>query len=229
MHTPNLDIRDLGLVPYEQALGLQKSLVQSRKAQEVPDTLLLLEHPTVYTIGRKGQRLQQGNPVESLVNEVAVERGGESTFHNPGQLVAYPILGLVDSERDVAKYLRHLELVLITLLKNYGLETEGRAGATGVWLVGQQKKIASIGVALTGWVTYHGIALNVDNDLAGFARIQPCGFSASVMTSLKEVLGTAPSMSQVKQDFVRIFADVFKRQPSLPIASTGQAIMASSH
>lgn len=228
MHTPNLDIRDLGLVPYEQALSLQKELVQSRKRQEVRDTLLLLEHPTVYTIGRKGQRLQQGS-VESLVNEVPVERGGESTFHNPGQLVAYPILGLADSERDVAKYLRNLELVLITLLRNYGLETEGRAGATGVWLVGQQKKIASIGVALTGWVTYHGIALNVENDLTGFARIQPCGFSASVMTSLKEVLGTAPSMSQVKQDFVRVFADVFKRQPSLPIASTGQAIMASSH
>lgn len=229
MLTPNLDIRDLGIVPYEQALSLQKALVDSRKRQEVTDTLLLLEHPAVYTIGRKGQRLQQENPVESLVNEVAVERGGESTFHNPGQLVAYPILALSDSERDVAKYLRNLEIVLIELLKTYGIAGEARGGATGVWIVGQQKKIASIGVALTGWVTYHGIALNVENDLTGFARIQPCGFSASVMTSLKEVLGTSPSMSQVKQDFVRVFAETFKRQPSLPMASTGQAIMASSH
>jgi lipoyl(octanoyl) transferase len=229
-----LNVQDLGLMEYQSALALQKAAVASVRSAAATDQLLLVEHPAVYTLGRKGQRLElgQGSGPEpsqdpspepnseaskasspDRVDLVYVERGGEATYHNPGQLVAYPILKLDDSERDVNRYLRNLERVLIELLGDYGIKAESRTDATGVWLVGRDKKIASIGVALTSWVTYHGIALNVTNDLSGFARIQPCGFAPSVMTSLKQELGAAcPALADIKTSFVNLFCQVFNRR-----------------
>lgn len=235
MQKRRVKIEDLGSISYSEALALQKEQVAALKQGADADSLFLLEHPEVYTLGRKGQRLLADAPaLSSMPQLVPSERGGEATYHNPGQLVAYPILKLVGKERSVPWYMRALETVLIELLRTYGIACEAREGATGVWLVGKNKKIASQGVAITSWVTYHGIALNISNDLRGFARIQPCGFSASVMANMQEQLGeNCPTLSQVKQDFVRVFCEVLERepvyQPSFPIASTGQAIMASSH
>lgn len=201
-----LEIRDLGLIAYEEAYALQKDLVAAKRADPgLPDTLLMLEHPDVYTSGRKSK----GTP-----GTVMVERGGEDTFHNPGQLVAYPLLTLEEGERDLHRVLRNLEQAIIGVLSDFGIEGERRAGATGVWIRGETKKIASLGIAVSGWVTYHGAALNVGNDLSGFARINPCGFDATVMTSFAEQLGDrCPSLSEVKAAFVERFMAEFSRRP----------------
>ena len=204
---PDLDIRDLGLIAYEEAYALQKDLVaQKRQDRAMPDQLLLLEHPDVYTSGRKTK-------VAASVETVSIERGGEDTFHNPGQLVAYPILSLGEGERDLHKFLRRLEEVLMATLAEFGVKGARRPGATGVWIAGEMKKIASVGVAVSGWVTYHGVALNVTNDLTGFSRINPCGFEANVMTSLAERLGDkCPSLSEVKRVFENRFLIEFSRR-----------------
>jgi lipoyl(octanoyl) transferase len=206
--TPELEVRDLGLIDYEQAYVLQKEIVSQKKDDpHLPDVLLLLEHPKVYTAGRKSKSA-------AGVETVSVERGGEDTFHNPGQLVAYPILSLREGERDLHKFLRSLEEVLIGTLARFRIPCERREGATGVWIRGQDKKIASLGVAVSGWITYHGTALNVSNELDGFSRINPCGFQASVMTSMKEQLGErCPSLSEVKQAFQGRFMIEFSRRP----------------
>lgn len=205
--TPVFSVRDLGLADYEHVYRLQLDLVAQRKRGEIDDLLIYVEHPAVYTYGRKIK-----NPfLPADVPSFAVERGGEITYHNPGQLVAYPILALVDKERDLHAYLRTLEEVIIDTLRDFGLSGERRPGATGVWIVGKQKKIASIGVAVSSWVSYHGIALNVCNDLSGFLRVNPCGFNGEVMTSLEQELGHAPALIQVKNSFTRHFCRRFHR------------------
>lgn len=204
---------DAGLETYETTYETQKSLVERRKISnnrsgEGLDCLLFVEHLPVYTYGRKSKDLTF--PVAGSAFEV--ERGGEATFHNPGQLVCYPILRLEGKERDLHLHLRRLEATIISVLKDFNISAERRAGSTGVWLTGQNKKIASIGVAVSGWVTYHGSALNVDNDLSGFSKINPCGFPASIMTSMKEVLKeTCPSMVEVKESFLSHFSRHFNR------------------
>lgn len=214
--TPEIEIRDLGLVAYHEAYALQREILDRKRWDpSLPDTLLLLEHPEVYTAGRKSA-LKEGD------GKVAIERGGEDTFHNPGQLVAYPLLGLREGERDLHRYLRSLESVLIAVLGRFGIEGERRPGATGVWVRGP-RKIASVGVAVSGWVTYHGVALNVCNDLRGFSRIHPCGFDAGVMTSMAEVLGDhRPSVADVKQAFQECFLNEFSREP---VALRGPALL----
>ncbi len=196
-----LETRDLGLMDYVAAHSLQKKLVEEKKlAPNTPDYLLLVEHPDVYTYGRKSK-----NPDRSLCF-VDIERGGEDTFHTPGQIVGYPILSLDPAERDLHHYLRNLEAVLMDTLNDFGVPSFRRDNATGVWVTGE-KKIASLGVAVSGWVTYHGFALNVDNDLSGFTKISPCGFKASVMTSLKEVMGAhCPDKESIKSGIRRHFS-----------------------
>lgn len=200
---------DLGLCDYNDAYRLQQETVA--KVKENPaafERLFFVEHPEVYTLGRRSS----AQDMDVAFPTVSVERGGQVTFHNPGQLVAYPILRLVDKERDLHLYLRNLEQVLIDVLADFGLDAERRPGATGVWLKGVEKKIASIGVAVTGWVTYHGIALNVNNDLSGFAKIRPCGFPSEVMTSMSvELRENAPTMDEVKESFLRHFLLNFNR------------------
>lgn len=200
---------DAGLSDYESVYEMQCDLVGKKKRnRDTVDYLIFVEHPEVYTYGRKPREIQDKPEPKGHF----IERGGGVTYHNPGQLVCYPILYLREGERDPHGYLRRLELVLIDLLQDLGLKAERRHGATGVWLAGQEKKIASIGVAISNWITYHGCALNVENDLSGFQKINPCGFSPQIMTSIKEQLGQArPSMDQIKEFFLHHFSNRCKR------------------
>ncbi|MBY0371065.1 lipoyl(octanoyl) transferase LipB [bacterium] len=203
-----LEIWDLGLEDYLKTYERQRAAVaRAKEDPEQGDGLFFVEHPAVYTSGRRSA----GTPVDPSLPLVEIERGGEMTFHNPGQLVAYPILRLQGAQKDLHAYLRNLEEVLIRVLGDFGLPGERHAGATGVWVTGREKKIASIGVAVSSWVTYHGTALNVCNDLSGFARINPCGFSADVMTSLAaELGGRGPAMDEAKHSYLRHFQEIFR-------------------
>ena len=201
-----LDVRDLGLVPYAQAWKLQQELVAARKAGRLPDTLLLLEHPHVITLGRGAQR-ENILRVPSGVELQETNRGGDVTYHGPGQLVGYPIFDLHHLRKDVAWYMRTLEECLITALAAFDI-TAGRCpGLTGVW-VGDDK-IAALGVHLSRWVACHGFALNVTTDLSYFDAIIPCGIRGHGVTSMKKVLGQTVEMSRVKQAVIRSFQKGF--------------------
>lgn len=187
-----LRVRELGRVPYDEALALQRSLAQSRIARTLPhDVLLLVEHPPVITLGRSARAENLlASPralAEDGVDIVEVERGGDITFHGPGQLVGYPILDLRGHREDLHWYLRTLEQVLVEALGSLGIAAEARAGLTGVWTHG--RKIASIGVHAKQWVTWHGFALNVTTDLDQFDAIVPCGIDGVEMTSVARELG----------------------------------------
>jgi lipoate-protein ligase B len=198
-----LVIQDLGRVAYGEALERQRAAVEARRAGRAPDVLLLLEHPPVVTLGRSAREENLRQPRSALarrgveVHEVA--RGGDVTYHAPGQLVGYPILDLSARDaRDVHAYLRGLETALCEALDRLGVRPRLLPGYTGVFVepgLGEPedppRKIASIGVALRGWVTCHGFALNVDLDLAGFESIVPCGLHGVVMTSVQRELGPA--------------------------------------
>jgi lipoate-protein ligase B len=176
-----LRIARCGRVPYDIALAWQEALV-ARRLQGGPDTLLMLEHPPVYTLGRGADARFLGAAAGGDVPVVRVGRGGQVTYHGPGQLVGYPILGLRDLRPDVRWYVRGLEEVLIGALAALGIAAERRPALTGVWV--GPRKIGSIGVAIRRWVTWHGFALNVAADVSGFAAITPCGIDGVVMTSV---------------------------------------------
>jgi len=180
-----VDVHDLlaqGPVDYTEALMLQHTLVDLRTKDAIADQLLLLEHRPVITVGRGADAEAAGAAPFPVVE---IERGGEATFHGPGQLVGYPILRLADDERDLHRYLRNLEEVLMLALADLGLEAERNPPHTGVWSAG--RKLASIGVAVRRWVTYHGFALNVATDLAAFRAFKPCGLEPSVMASITDL------------------------------------------
>lgn len=183
-----LEVSFSGAVEYERALGWQEALVARRLAGGC-DALLLLEHPPVYTLGRGADPQHLGAAAIGPVPVYAAQRGGQVTYHGPGQLVGYPILGLRDLRPDVRWYLRTLEEVLIAALGDVGVRAGRTPGLTGVWVGG--RKIASIGVALRRWVTWHGFALNVGPHLEGFARITPCGLAGVEMTSVAREGGPA--------------------------------------
>jgi lipoyl(octanoyl) transferase len=192
---------DLGLMAYADAHARQLELVAARQREAAPDTLLLAEHPHVITLGRRpgaaAHVLGAGD-----VPVVEVERGGDVTYHGPGQLVAYPVLLLREGERDLHRYLRCLEGAVIRALAEIGVDdAQRRDGATGVWV--GERKVASIGVACRRWVTFHGLAVNVATDLGYFARIQPCGFDAAVMTSVSELAGRRVDVAALKGPLVR--------------------------
>jgi lipoate-protein ligase B len=193
---------DLGRKEYGQVWELQKQLVAARAADRVQDTLILVEHEPVITLGRK---TTPENFKPQNIPVFKVERGGDATLHAPGQLVGYPIIKLV--EPDVHKFLRKLEEVLIRTATHLGVIAERKEGHTGVWSGG--KKLASIGVAVANWVTYHGFALNVSNDLSYFRLIKPCGLDPEMMTSLERLAGSEFSMHRVKEKVVANFSDVF--------------------
>ncbi len=179
---------DLGIVPYRAAWALQRRLVEARQADVIPDVLLLLEHPHTFTIGRRGNENEVLTPPERLAalgaTVVEVDRGGQATYHGPGQLVGYPILDLRRRDRDVHRYLRGLEQALIDALRESGIPARRAAGKTGVWV--GDRKIASIGVRFSRWITSHGFALNVTTDLSYFSHIVPCGLPAVTMTSVAQ-------------------------------------------
>lgn len=210
-------VRRLGLVEYEDGLEAQSLLATARKADLIPDQLLLLEHPHVVTIGRRTRHLG-GNMNDHFrvspevlahydVEQYETDRGGAVTYHGPGQLVVYPILKLVGRRRDVHRYLRDLEEVIIRTLDDFGITAERIFGQTGVW-VGRQK-IASIGVHLSHWVTTHGLALNVNTDLRFFDLIVPCGLPDVQMTSMAKLLGASVSMEHVQERLLVHFQEVF--------------------
>jgi len=184
---------DLGTESYREAWARQLALVDARQKGEAPDTLLLVEHEHVFTLGRR--REAEGNVLDAGdVEVIGIERGGDVTYHGPGQIVAYPIVLLTEErhERDLHKYLRNLEEAVIATCARFGLSTDREPGKTGVWTTTElgRKKLCSMGIACRKWVTFHGLALNVTTDLAYFRRINPCGFDSAVMTSMAEQLGS---------------------------------------
>jgi len=189
----------LGHVEYCRALKFQLQCVERRASGEIPDTLLLLTHPHVYTIGRIGSDDNLLVPAESLAQEgIAVERvsrGGDITYHGPGQLVGYPIVLL--ARPDVHRFIRSVEEALIDALSDFGIPGRRIEGLTGVWVGG--KKIASIGIGVRRWITYHGFALNVDTDLSYFRRIHLCGLKGREATSVAEVTGRELPMEAVRE------------------------------
>lgn len=175
----DLDVRWLGRCEYRETVALQLDLVARRRRGEAADTLLLLEHDPVITVGRGGSATLDAPPSMPVVE---TSRGGQATYHGPGQLVAYPVLDLRQWRCDLHWYLRELEQAIIAGLALLGTSGSSRESYTGVWI--GERKVASIGVAVRGWITYHGVALNVDCDLAGFGGITPCGLPSETMTSL---------------------------------------------
>ena len=188
---------DLGVRDYGETLRLQQDLLAARHAGEIVDTLLLVEHPDVITLGRSAKPSNLIDP--GAIPVVAIERGGDVTYHGPGQLVAYPILLLGEDERDLHRFLRNLEEAIIRAVADFGITATRCQGKTGVWTAGQEaRKLASIGVAVRRWITFHGLALNVSTALARFAGIHPCGFDAKVMTSMERELERPVDLRQVK-------------------------------
>ena len=207
------EIRRLGLVPYGEALKLQRDLVEDRRAGRIPDLLVLLQHPPVITLGVKGdggranvlaspQRL-----AERGIDVSETGRGGDVTYHGPGQIVGYPILDLKPDRCDVHRYVRDLEDVMIRVCADYGVNAGRIAGLTGAW-VGTEK-IGAIGVRISRWITSHGFAFNVTTNLADFQLIVPCGISDRGVTSLEKATGRQLSISAVEDDVVRHFTAVF--------------------
>lgn len=197
-----------GLVDYTAALAWQQTLVEQRIAAEIPDSLVLLEHPPVFTLGRGGDERYLLDPGQVPVHRVG--RGGEVTFHGPGQLIGYPILDLKQNGKDVHRYLRLLEDVVIATLAAWGMTATRRDGLTGVW-VGADK-IASIGIGVRRWVTFHGFALNVNTELSYFSAIVPCGLPGVRMTSMQELLKEELPLDTVQSAMVRSFARIFGHQ-----------------
>jgi lipoyl(octanoyl) transferase len=211
-----LDVRRLGLVPYADGLELQRRLVEERKAGQIPDTLLLLQHPHVLTVGVKkdGREHILASPdrLSSLgVNVFETGRGGDVTYHGPGQLVGYPILDLNPDRRDVHKYVRDIEEVMIRVCADYGLQAGRVQGFSGAWI--GDEKIGAIGVRISRWVTSHGFAFNITTDVQFFDLIVPCGIADKGVTSLSRQLGLDVPMREVEDRFIAHFSDVFARTP----------------
>ena len=197
------EIRWLGRIAYAPALAMQEEAVTARGEGKRGDRIFLLEHEPVYTIGRKRDRSSLGEePLPHPVEEI--NRGGQATFHGPGQLVGYFIFDLQKLTPDLHVFLRWIEEGLIALLADYGLAAQRREGLTGVWI--EDRKIASIGVGVRKWVTMHGFGLNVGSDLSGFEAITPCGIQDVTMTSLSRELGREISVEQAATEAARIFA-----------------------
>ncbi|MGC8659006.1 MAG: lipoyl synthase [Desulfomonilaceae bacterium] len=211
----HLEVLDWGTLDYDKALKRQKYLVHERAKDAVPDCLALVEHPSVITIGKSGDSgdiMVSQDALRSKGIEVRhVERGGKVTFHGPGQLVAYPVIRLPD--KDLRNYLNRLLKATARTLRRYGLQPEWREGSPGLWVNG--KKIASVGLAIQKWVTYHGLALNVNGGMAGFQFIIPCGDSNTSVTSMKKELGIPLDLDDVKNLFVHEFVRTFAYDTSV--------------
>lgn len=207
------EVRRLGVVPYAEALALQRQLVEERRHGRIGDVLLLMEHPHVLTLGVRGD----GGRSHILATQQVLEaravsvyeagRGGDITYHGPGQIVGYPIIDLKPDRCDVHRYVRDLEEVLIRVAGDYGLKGERVEGLTGVWIAGE--KVAAIGIRIARWITSHGFALNVTTDLDYFNLIVPCGIADRGVTSLSRLLGRPVDRREVEDRLIQRFTEVF--------------------
>ena len=225
------EVHSLGRIAYSDARSLQRQWAAMRHSREIPDRLLLLEHPAVITLGRNARREHLLSSPETLAAE-GIElhesnRGGDVTYHGPGQLVGYPILDLARIRRDVVWYVRTLEEALIRSIAELGLEPARRAGMTGVWI--GEAKVAAIGIHISRWITTHGFALNISTDLAAYRHIVPCGIATHPVSSLQEVLGVAIDRSDLERSVANHLGDLlglrmqwvsahrnYRREPCLP-------------
>ena len=212
-----LEVWDLGLIPYAEALALQSDLVVRRRTGHIPDQLLLLQHPHIITLGTASSRshvlADESRRRDLAIDLIAVGRGGDVTYHGPGQLVAYPILDLKPDRKDVHQYLRDLEAVLVRTLDEIGIRAEPVPDLTGVWVDG--RKIAAIGVRVSsGWITSHGFALNVSNDLSYFETIVPCGIQDVSVTSVSQELGRTVDVTDIVETVSEAFSEIFGRSIS---------------
>jgi lipoyl(octanoyl) transferase len=210
-------VRRLGIVDYASSLELQQQLVEERRSGVIGDTLVLLEHPPVLTVGVRNRRLRSNiiaSPADLERRGIAVfeaGRGGDVTYHGPGQLVGYPILDLKPDRCDVHRYVRDLESVLIAVVASFGVTGVRVPGLSGVWVgpSGREKKVAAIGVRISRWITSHGFALNVSTNLDDFSTIVPCGIPDRGVTSLERVLGRSVEMTAVEKAVVEAFEAEF--------------------
>jgi lipoyl(octanoyl) transferase len=212
----------LGAVPYREAWDLQRSLAAAVSQGAIPDTVVLLEHPPVITLGRRAEEGELHLPEGADVEIVETDRGGKSTFHGPGQLVCYPILDLTRHGQDVKRYCRDLEEALIRALRAVGVEATRLDGLTGIWVERPPRKIASIGVHISKWVTTHGYALNVDLDPAPFTEwITACGLEDAAFTTIARELGREVTVDEVRPLAHAALADVFELQLE-PLPAEGE-------
>ena len=213
-----LEVRRLGTVGYPEALAMQRALVEERRADRVPDLLILLQHPAVITLGVKGDGGRSNvmaTPERLSELGIAVEetgRGGDVTYHGPGQIVGYPIIDLRPDRQDVHRYVRDLEEVMICTCAGYGVEAGRIPGLTGTWIGAE--KIGAIGVRISRWITSHGFAFNVSTRLDHFQLIVPCGISDRGVTSLEKATGRSIGVEEVEDRITRHFGQVFERSLS---------------
>ena len=226
-------IVDAGLIPYGPSFELQRRLVEARKAGAIPDVLLLCEHPHVITLGRNAKRVNL-LASDNLLAQKGVElhetdRGGDVTYHGPGQIVGYPILDLAEHRRDVRWYVAQLEELMIRASADFGLAAHRVEGQRGVWLEAPtgEEKLGALGVHLSRWVTSHGFAYNVSTDLSYFDLIVPCGIAGKRAASLERALGRAVPEQDVRERLMARFGDVFKRQLQAVALDDLEKILAS--
>jgi lipoyl(octanoyl) transferase len=220
-----LEIRRLGKVPYKEALDLQRALVEERRSGRIPDILLLLQHPPVLTLGTRPEA-NRANIIATpeRLADLGVDvhetgRGGDVTYHGPGQIVGYPILDLRPDRCDVHRYVRDLEEVMVRVCADYGLKAGRITGMTGAWIGAE--KIGAIGVRISRWITSHGFAFNVTTNLDHFRLIVPCGIADRGVTSLARALGRAVGIEEVEDAFVHHFAETFSMiAPDTPRPAT---------
>ncbi len=210
-------VSDIGLTKYAYAWELQQKLFALRQSEQIKDILILTEHEHVYTLGKSSDEAHllatNVELIERGIDTFKVDRGGDITYHGPGQIVAYPILNLLNYKQDIHWYLRKLEEVIIIALGEYGVTAYREEGLTGVWVMGE--KIAAIGIKISRWITMHGFALNVNTDLTKFERIIPCGIFHKGVTSLKSLKGKEIQLAVVKETIIKSFSEVFKVEISV--------------
>ena len=208
MNSRTLTYCNLNFIDYAEALDLQHELLQLRKDKRINDVFLMLEHPHTYTLGKTADKKNLVGSKEYLeenkISVFEIDRGGDITYHGPGQIVGYPIISLNEWQNDTHKYLRALEEVIILTCKDYGLETGRKEKYTGV------RKIAAIGIKISNWISMHGFAFNVNTDLNLFKGIIPCGISDKEVTSLAKELGREISVSEVKEKLLKNFREIFQ-------------------
>ena len=202
-----LQFQDLGNAPYQQTWDMQKEMQSQRINNKIDDTVLLVEHEPVYTFGKNANENHLLQNYPENVKVFHIERGGDITFHGPGQLVGYPIIDLHNHKMSISWYMCSLEAVIINTLNHYGIAAEHKKGLTGVWV--KEEKIAALGVRISRWVTMHGFALNVNTELHYYDGIIPCGIFEYGVTSMKKLLGTAIKMDEVKKLLIKEFNMVF--------------------